>query len=71
MVVYEFYGGKLNGKRFSEEQVKSGCYEYTRDRSADRARGILCHRKELDNQPIFPGYIAPMWDGYRLIDETE
>lgn len=70
MVVYEFHGGPLNGKRLCREYAEAFCINHTRDRSNDRARGILCQRAELDNQPVVPGYIGPMWDGYRLTDEN-
>ena len=35
---------------------------YTKDLSADRARGALVRRAELDNQPILDGFAGPMWD---------
>ena len=43
---------------------------YTEDLSELRAQGRCVHRKELDNQPIFDGFLGPMWDGGILRYET-
>ena len=44
---------------------------YTEDLTNLRKRGVLCHRAELDNQPIFEGYLSPMWDGDKLRYENQ
>ena len=33
------------------------------DLSEERAKGLLVHREELDNQPKFEGFYGPMWNG--------
>ena len=43
---------------------------YSEDRSEKRAKGILCPRVELDNQPIFNGFLAPMWNNGGLRYES-
>lgn len=35
---------------------------YTEDLSEYREKGGMVHRAELDNQPIFEGFVSPMWD---------
>lgn len=39
------------------------CTGYTDDLTEIRKNGGFTHREELDNQPIFEGYLSPMWDG--------
>lgn len=41
------------------------------DLSELRNKGYLVHRAELDNQPILPGYLGPMWNGDGLRYETQ
>lgn len=43
----------------------------TEDLSEYRAKGAMCHRAELDNQPELKGFLGPMWDGGRLRYETQ
>ena len=40
------------------------------DLSEFRAKGVFCHREELDNAPFIYGYVGPMWDGDMLRYET-
>ena len=67
-----FVGGKLNGMIIDTEEIKAKYWngKLSEDCSALRARGILCHRAELDNQPMVDGYYSPMWDGGMLRYET-
>ena len=69
-----FVGGLLNGYVIDIDIViENGMLEivnYTDDLTELRSKGILVHRKELDNQPIFKGYLSPMWDGDMLRYET-
>ena len=67
-----FVGGKLNGMRMTVEEIKAKYWngKLSEDLSALRARGILVHRAELDNQPLVDGYYGPMWDGNKLRYET-
>ena len=37
---------------------------YTEDYSNARKCGALVHRQELDNRPIYSGYLGPMFNGY-------
>lgn len=37
----------------------------------ERQNGGCVPRKELDNQPIFEGYLSPMWGGGVLRYETQ
>lgn len=39
--------------------------ERSEDLSEMRAMGVLVHREELDNKPVFQGFTTPMWDGER------
>lgn len=69
-----FVGGKLNGMEFKDVNEVLDilpCEGYTEDLSEIRKQdGFVC-REELDNQPIFEGYLSPMWDGNGLRYETE
>lgn len=49
----------------SLEEAERLTNKRTEDLSAERARGELVRRKELDNKPRFDGYTPPMWDGTR------
>lgn len=42
----------------------------TEDMTELRNKGFIVHREELDNQPIYEGFLGPMWDGDRLRYET-
>ena len=44
---------------------------YTEDLTELREKGACVHRKELDNQPKFEGFLSPMWDGGCLRYETQ
>lgn len=44
---------------------------YTKDLTKERNRGVLCPRAELDNQPMFEGFLSPMWDGGKLRYENQ
>jgi hypothetical protein len=69
---YIFIGGKYNYHIYSREQVISiGNGKFTEDLSELRAKGVCCHRKELDNQPLVDGYLSPMWDGGKIRYETQ
>lgn len=68
--IYEFHGGKLNKQRFTRAQVEEFSDGITPDLSAARATGALVKRAELDSQPVVPGYLGPMWDGLRYVDEN-
>ena len=65
------------GKKFvskSYDNVLDTDYEivgYTENCTEQRNKGILCHRAELDNQPIFKNFVGPMWDYNCLRYETE
>lgn len=65
----EFAGGKLNGMLFEDVYDVMACLPlkgFTKDLSYLRKQGIRVHRKELDLQPIFEGYLGPMWNGDKL-----
>lgn len=67
--LYEFVGGEFNGKmwRYAALETRNLITGYTDDLSAERAKGVLCKRAELDNQPLIDGYMPPMYDGKRYI----
>lgn len=44
---------------------------YTEDLSELRAKGACVHRAELDNKPIYEGFLGPMWDGGDFRYETQ
>lgn len=44
---------------------------YTEDLSELRAKGACVHRAELDNEPIYEGFLGPMWDGGDFRYETQ
>lgn len=66
-VFYQFHGGELNKRTMVRSEVEEIACGHSLDNSSRRARGILCSREELDNQPKVKGYIGPMWDGERYI----
>lgn len=68
-----FFGGILNGAEFKDVNDVHiiSCIGYTKDLSEIRKQGGFVCREELDNQPIFKGYLEPMWDGDGLRYETQ
>lgn len=36
-----------------------------------RKQGACVHRAELDDQPVYTGWLGPMWDGGKLRYETQ
>ena len=63
--LYQFVGGEYAGTYTREEAEKLPIREpeLTDDLDDIRARGGFVHRKELDNQFQFKGYVGPMWNG--------
>lgn len=60
-----FIGGWLNNQMFADVNDAKNviqCTGYTEDLTEIRNQGGCCHRAELDNQPLFEGYLSPMWD---------
>ena len=48
----------------SFEDVPYKVEGYSEDYSKIRKTGALVHRQELDNRPIYSGYLGPMFNGY-------
>ena len=63
--IYELVGGEYSGTYTREEAEKLPILEpeLSSDDSEIRNKGGLTHRKELDNQLQFKGYLGPMWNG--------
>ena len=63
--LYQLVGGEYAGTYTREEAEKLPIREpeLTDDLDDIRARGGFVHRKELDNQFQFKGYVGPMWNG--------
>lgn len=64
-------GGEFNGvytRKDIMERFHNG--KYTKDLSKLRKMGFICHREELDRQPLINGYLGPMWDGNKLRYES-
>lgn len=59
--MYQFFGGKYNGKTMTRTEVESLSSGTTEDLTQIRQQGGTCHRKELDNQPLVNGYLSPMF----------
>lgn len=59
--MYEFLGGKYNGKTMTKAEVETLSHGLTEDLTHIRQKGGTCHRKELDNQPLVDGYLSPMY----------
>lgn len=55
----------------SHSEVPFEVVGYTPDFSQERELGLCVPRKELDNQPIYKGWLSPMWDGGKLRYETQ
>ena len=67
----EIVGGDLNGnysRKYVMEHFHNG--RFTQDCSKIREMGFICHRKELDRQPLINGYLGPMWNGNSLRYES-
>lgn len=67
--MYEFIGGKYNGKTMTRTEVENISNGRTEDLTHIRQQGGTCHREELDNQPLVNGYLSPMFShiGYGII----
>lgn len=61
--LYVFYGGSLNREILTRNQVDKISTETTQNFEKERKKGLLVHRKELDDQPIIENYLGPMFDG--------
>lgn len=59
--MYEFIGGKYNGKTMTRTEVENISNGRTEDLTHIRQQGAICHREELDNQPLVNGYLSPMF----------
>ena len=59
--MYEFVGGKYNGKTMTKAEVETLSHGLTEDLTHIRQKGGTCQRKELDNQPLVDGYLSPMF----------
>jgi hypothetical protein len=70
---YNFVGGEYNGKmwHYAALEARGLVKGYSSDMSERRAKGELCKRAELDNQPIVDGYMPPMYDGVRYLVNGE
>ena len=68
---YQFVGGPLNGAVMDELDAALFSNGRSEDLSAIRNAGGCVHRVELDNQPTFTGYLGPMWNGVRALDNGE
>lgn len=66
-LAYSFVGGELDGQQFDRQIVEAFAEGYTPNNTLKRAAGLLCPRKELDEQPKICGYYGPMWDGIRCV----
>ena len=60
--LYAFYCGNLNGKVLNRDAISKISDSNTIDFHEEREKGLLVHRKELDNQPMVKDYIGPMFD---------
>lgn len=59
--MYQFFGGKYNGQTMTREEIESISSGTTEDLTHIRQQGAICHREELDNQPLVNGYLSPMF----------
>ena len=60
--LYVFYGGNLNRKILTREQINKISNENTQNFEEERKNGLLVHRRELDDQPMVENYLGPMFD---------
>lgn len=71
----EFVGGRLHGRVMPVEAIEQDRDiwngKFSRNWSAERARGGCVPRAELDNLPLVDGYLSPMWDGGKIRYETQ
>lgn len=68
-----FVGGVLDGVVFKDVTYAMDyltVVDYMDDLSKERELGGFGHMKELDNQPIFEGYLSPAWNDNGLLYET-
>ena len=63
--LYEFVGGRLNGRQLQHEEVEGIASGHSPYYGRERALGRLAPREELDGQPTVKGYLGPMFDGLR------
>ncbi len=62
----KFVGGIRNGIQIPIEEAETlSNGRRSEDLSEIRKQGGFVRREELDNRPLFDGYLSPMWDGYR------
>lgn len=64
-LICNFVGGRLAGSQIPVEEAEAMAVKRSRDWSYERERGACVPREELDNKPVFGGYLGPMWDGLR------
>ena len=64
-LICEFVGGHYDRTPMTLEIAEMVTTRRSHDYSAARQRGALVPRAELDNKPVFDGYLGPMWDGIR------
>ena len=60
--VYVFYGGKLNRKKLTVEQIGEKLNKSMLDWSNKNKQDLSITRKVLNNQPKVEGYIGPMFE---------
>ena len=68
--LYQFIGGEYHGKlwHYAALEARNLITGYSDDLSEKRAKGVLCKRAELDNQPLVDGYLSPMYNGTKEVD---
>ena len=72
MFVYEFHGGRYDGRRMTrDEVVKVSDGRFTDNMIYDRLEGKSAQREELDDQPLVSGYLSPMWGGMMYLVDGE
>ena len=68
--ICRFVGGLRDGY-MDYRRALNRCDDFTQDLTEWRNHGAVVRRPELDNQPMFKGYIGPMWDGTTKINGVE
>lgn len=63
--------GGLQTEYLDYSLVRANAKAFTKDMTEYRNNGGLCHREELDDQPLLENYLGPMWDGDCLRYETQ